>query len=297
MIIKPITASRFRSDGGAMFGLVPKTIWSRRIEADERNTIQQNATALLIELADGRRCLIETGCGDPSDFTPRDLQMHGITDTRWLLMDALENRGWKPESVDAVILSHMHWDHIGGVYHGKPAAPTFPNAVHYIHVKEWEDAHSGNPLFHKAYPEEVIAPFRDKPLPKLDLISGDQSEILPGITMIRVGGHTRGQCVIRMENAELRIRTNDNKVIDFEAPYALYAADACPTRHHFRLVFQPAYDFYPLDSRRWKQKTLPQIASDGALLFFDHDPDFYGVTIQQLGPDRFEVDRKIPVRS
>lgn len=118
---------------------------------------------------------------------------------------------------------------------------------------------------------------------------------MPGLFMEQSGGHTRGHCVVRFEHHDLQVQPTEGDVISVPSGHAVFLADACPTRHHFRLVFQPAYDTYPLDSRRWKHRRLPECAAGGTLVLFDHDPDVYGGTLVQEGPDQFDLKEAIPI--
>lgn len=297
MILTPITASRFRADGGAMFGLVPKAIWSKRIRPDERNTIAQNGTSILFEMEDGKKGMVDTGCGDPADFSERYRILHGIPDEPWPLLDALKERGWAPEDIDFVILTHLHWDHAGGAFFGSPRRPTFPNAVCFIHAEEWEDATSRDPLLHKAYPEELLTPLEDLADQQIRLCLKNEEEILPGVFLEQTGGHTRGHCAVRFKHSDLCIQPTGRDSIPVPSGQAIFMADACPTRHHFRLVFQPAYDTYPLDSRRWKLNRLPDFVATDTWVLFDHDPDVYGGSLIQEGPDRFDLKQEISIRS
>ena len=164
MKITPIIASQFTSDGGTMFGLVPKPIWSRLIEPDKHNRIRQDAHVLLVELDDGRRGLVDTGCGPAAKFPAKEAELHGLG-AGWPLMEKLELLGLGPDAIDFVVFSHAHWDHAGGASRGAPGelVPTFPNAVHYVHADEWSDATSGNPLLYKSYPKETIEPLKRLP--------------------------------------------------------------------------------------------------------------------------------------
>ncbi len=141
MKVTPLIASRFASDGGSMFGLVPKTIWSRLIQPDLQNRIPQNANVLLVENHDGQKGLFDTGCGDPARFDTQTLERQGLS-TDWPLQDALSKLDIAPSEIEFIVLTHLHWDHAGGV--GRMVDGTleltFPNACVYIHEQEWADA-------------------------------------------------------------------------------------------------------------------------------------------------------------
>jgi glyoxylase-like metal-dependent hydrolase (beta-lactamase superfamily II) len=271
--IQPIVYSRFLSDGGAMFGLVPRPIWSRLIAPNEQNGIPQNANGLLITLADGRRGIIDTGCGDPMGYSEKSRQVHGL-ERDWLLPQHLLRLGVSPEAIDFVVFTHLHWDHAGGVV-WPDGREVFPNATFYIHEKEWEDAISGNPLLYKSYPPETIAPLRHHP--RRTLVRGDQQDVLPGVRMMRTGGHTRGHCAVLLGQCTFveSAQPGTHRVF----PGIVYAGDVCPTRHHLRLVFQAAYDTFPLETRHWKHTWLPHCAENRIPVFFSHDPECCGALL------------------
>lgn len=294
MKVRPLIASRFVSDGGSMFGLVPKPIWAKLIPPDERNGIPQNANVLLVELDDGRRGLLDTGCGDPARFTDKELALHGMT-RAWPLMDALQALGLSPESIDFVALTHLHWDHAGGAGTATAegyATLTFPNALHFIHEQEWADATSGDPLLYKSYPAETIAPLRQMPDAQRMLVRDDAPNILPGLRMLRSSGHTRGHCVIHVEHDGLEVQ-HPNADEFGPVRHLMFTGDVCPTQHHLRMVFQTAYDTWPLDTRRWKQEWLARAARDGIALFFDHDPIDCAALIRADERKEFVVTRNL----
>ncbi len=297
MKITPIIASRFVSDGGSMFGLVPKPIWAKLIPPDDRNGIPQNANVLLVELDDGRKGLFDTGCGDPAAFSDKELALHRMT-RDWPLMNALQALDIPPEAIEFVALTHLHWDHAGGVGTMATDGSTtlhFPNAVHYMHEQEWADANAGDPLLYKSYPADTIAPLHQVPESKRVLVRDEKPDILPGIRMMRSGGHTRGHCVIHLEGDSIELAHPD--ATDFGPLRRLmFSGDVCPTRHHLRLVFQTAYDTYPLDTRRWKREWLPRAASDGTALFFDHDPDACAARIQADERKEYTASRILRTR-
>lgn len=294
--ITPAVASRFRSDGGSMFGLVPKPIWAKLIPPNDRNAIPQNANVLLLELEDGRRGLVDSGCGPAARFSEKELALNELSEG-WPLLDALRARGWTTADLDFVVLTHLHWDHAGGATSGRWAdgGPlTFPNAVHYVHALEWEDAMSGDPLLYRSYPEGVVAPLKAAPGSAIRQVHDAQAEILPGIRLERTGGHTRGHCAVVF--AEGTWRLNHPEAARFAgAGEAIFAADVCPTSHHLRMVFQTAYDTHPLQTRAWKREHFPRCAARKTLLLFDHDPECSGATIRPDEKKEFVVDRALPV--
>ena len=296
MRVTPITASTILSDGGTIFGIIPKVLWSKKILADERNQVALTANVLLVELDDGRHGLVDLGCGSPAAFSEKERKIHGLGE-RWLLPDRLREAGVSPARIEFVALTHLHWDHAGGAV--KPDeenifSETFPNAVFHINRKEWEDAFSGDPLFFRAYPEATLSPFRRLPPNRLHLADDDE-EVLPGVRLIRSGGHTRGHSVIMLQSSRLEL--NHPQGADFKnCPYLVFAGDVVATRHHLRMVSQMSFDFYPLDTRAWKRKWLPAIARDSAMLCFEHDPDLFGATLRADDREEFVVDRGLSAK-
>ena len=276
-----------------MFGLVPKPIWSKRIPPNDRNAIPQNANVLLVELDDGQTGLVDTGCGDPAGFSEKELALHGMANA-WPLMEALDRMGIEPDAIHFVLLTHLHWDHAGGVgrMQAGQARLTFPNARCYIHEQEWADALSGDPLLYKSYPADTIEPLKRLPDTQRLLVSDGHTEVLPGIHLRRSSGHTRGHCVIDIQDPRLKL---DHPGAAEFGPVTrlLFTGDVCPTQHHLRLVFQTAYDTYPLDTRKWKQEWLPVAAAENIPLFFDHDPDICAARIRRDERTEYRVTRTL----
>ncbi|MCO5062710.1 MAG: MBL fold metallo-hydrolase [Kiritimatiellae bacterium] len=291
MRVTPLIASTFATDGGTMFGLVPKPIWSRRVTPDSQNRIPQHAHVLLVELDDGRIGLVDTGCGAAERFSEKEQALHGLG-PGWPLLDALRARQIAPDEINFIVFTHLHWDHAGG----NVAPPSFarersfPKATLYVHEKEWEDATSRNPLLYKSYPPETIDALRGG---AINLIAPDESEILPGIWLHRTSGHTRGHCAVRLTHPNLNLI--HPRAADFSGvTQLLLAGDVCPTQHNLRMVFQTSYDTFPLDTRIWKRDWLPRIARKNILLLFDHDPEAFGATLRADPKEEFAVERLLP---
>lgn len=285
MNIQPFIASTFRSDGGSMFGLVPKGIWSRMIQPDELNRIPQNAHALLVETDDNLKGLVDLGCGSAARFSEKQCKQNGLG-PGWPLAEFLHQQNLPPESIDFIIFTHLHWDHCGGLLN-EEGTLTFPRAKYFVHAIEWADANSRNPLLGASYPASVKEALSLIPLSQLVLVEEDAKEIMPGIHLKRTSGHTRGHCAVHVEAPGLEVLAEGQPVI--KPPAAVFAADVCPTRHHLRLVFQTAYDTYPLDTRAWKMEAFRHIADTHALLLLDHDPGAFGITLQQTGEHDYAV--------
>ena len=291
MRVTPLLASTFRSDGGTMFGLVPRSIWQKKIQPDARHTIPQHATVLLVELADGRRGLVDTGCGAAERFSPRERELSGLGEG-WPLRENLAARGLGLEDIDFVVFTHVHWDHAGGAVAPASLGRTlsFPKARHVIHQLEWEDATSGNPLLYKSYPPDIVAALGTA---DLELVRGDDVEVVPGLRLIRTSGHTRGHCSVLLAGEALElVHARAAAVAGFRG--LLLAGDVCPSHHNLRMVFQTSYDTFPLDTRAWKRAWLPRVAEERLLLLFDHDPELLGALIRTDPREEFAVELPLP---
>jgi glyoxylase-like metal-dependent hydrolase (beta-lactamase superfamily II) len=289
MKLTPIVLSRFVSDGGCMFGLVPRPIWSKLVTPDERNGIPQNANSLLVELDDGRRGIVDAGCGNPVKFDDKARRVHGLAEP-WPLEQALGARGLRLKDLDFVLFTHLHWDHAGGVS-GIVGEDLCPQATFFLHAWEWEDATEGNPLLYKSYPAEVIQPLKRHA--KMTLVRSDEHAVLPGVTLIRSGGHTRGHATWWFHSPKLILNHPDAASLG-PVNQALFAGDVCPSRHHLRMVFQAAYDTYPLDTRAWKRQWLPHVAAERIPIFFGHDPEVAGGLIRPDPAAEFVLDAALP---
>lgn len=268
MKLTPLTANTFASDGGAMFGLVPKPLWQKMVTPDEHNAIAQRANVLLVETGE-KTGLVDTGCGNPDWFSDRERAHHQL-EASWLLPESLKRIGKTVEDIDFILLSHAHWDHAGGLMTPEET-PVFPHAEIFLRTAEVDCVKGKDPLLYKSYPANIQRTFEvlsDRIFPVPD----DEPEVLNGIYLLPAPGHTEGQAGIFFVNPEL-------SGTDRTPKSALFAGDNCPTQHHLRMVFQTAYDTYPLKTRAWKRKWLPRIAADESLLLFTHDAEVYGAWI------------------
>lgn len=278
MKLTPFVLSTFTSDGGAMFGLVPKAIWSRLVTSNPDNTINQQAASFLFELEDGSKGIVDTGCGDPLWMSEKERRIHGMADN-WPLAQALQALHLSFEDIDHVVLTHAHWDHAGALV-DPDKKPLFPNARVYLHQIEWDLALGGDPLLYKAYPQyirEALAAAKEQ----VTLVTDETPGILPGLELRRTGGHTEGHCAVHFHDVTLPDGT--------QAEQAILPCDVVPSQHHLRMVFQTAYDTFPLETRAWKQKWLPQIAENPWLLLFAHDTNSFGASLRFDARGRVQI--------
>lgn len=241
-----------RLDGGAMFGVVPKPMWEKKWRADERNRIVLAMNCLLIRAA-GKTILVETGAGDKWDAKRRDIYAFEGSPR---FPDQLAAHGVKPENVDIVINTHLHFDHCGWntrIVNGK-VRPTFPNARYVVQKKDFE--HAKNPterdrasfILENYLPVEEAGQWR--------LLEGD-AEIVPGVSVFVVPGHTHAMQCVKLEGG---------------GKTAIFLADLVPTTAHLPLAWIMGFDLFPLTTLENRKKWLPQIAKNGWLTLFAHDP-------------------------
>jgi glyoxylase-like metal-dependent hydrolase (beta-lactamase superfamily II) len=251
----------FYLDGGAMFGVVPKPLWEKKSPPDNRNRIRLAANSLLVR-AQNKNILIETGNG--AKWTPKLRDIYGIQDGDPLI-DDLKSKGVRPDQVDIVINTHLHFDHAGGntKLHDDRAVPTFPNAQ-YI-VQAGEIAHAANPTERDraSYFEENFLPIQQSD--QWRALAGD-TEIVPGVSTVAIPGHNANIQAIKL--------TGGGKTIFF-------VADLFPTRHHLSLPWIMAYDLYPLQTLQTKRKWLQTMVQENWIVVFGHDPDVPAATLHQ----------------
>jgi glyoxylase-like metal-dependent hydrolase (beta-lactamase superfamily II) len=249
-----LSGGTWRTDGGAMFGVVPKVLWEKLQPADERNRIRMNTNCVLAR--DGQHTvLIDTGYG--GNLTERERDIYAAQPGE-PLRESFAALGVSPADVDTLVLSHLHFDHVGGASRREAdgqAVLAFPNARYVIQAGEWRDATRGLPELEGSYPPQHIEPLVDSP--QLEFIDGDV-EIVPGLRAMVTGGHTRCHQALVFESA---------------GQTAIYLGDLCPTGAHVRRLWGMAYDVDPLETRRRKPQVLGQAADEGWLVLWDHDPD------------------------
>jgi len=259
-----ISGGRFRSDGGTIFGVVPKPLWNRLIECDERNRIQQAANCFLLDTG-SQKILIETGYGSKLSEKRRSII---VAEAGNPLVASLAAAGVSPEEIGLVVLSHLHFDHAGGATmcaaDGR-LVPTFRNAEYITQRREWAIATAEYPELEGAYPQENLLPLKESG--QLRLVDGE-TEIVSGVWSIPTGGHTLGHAAILLESA---------------GETAVFLGDICATTRHLAARWCMAYDVDLLETRRQKPAWLGRAADRNWLVLFDHDPDFAGAFVARDG--------------
>ncbi|HEU5288550.1 MAG TPA: MBL fold metallo-hydrolase [Candidatus Limnocylindria bacterium] len=258
----------FRLDGGAMFGVVPKVLWEKQKPADDQNRVAMDMNCLLIR--DGANVvLVETGAGPKlNDKQKRNFGVDGPP----RLLDELARRGVRPDEVTLVINTHLHFDHAGGNTYrdGERVVATFPRASYVFQRLEWADANAPNERTRGSYLSEDFAPL--EAAGRLELID-EAVEILPGIRLDRIQGHTRGTQTVRVTDGKQTL---------------FFSSDFMPDRHHLPLPWIPSQDLYPLETLAAKKVILPRAIAERWIVAFTHDVPRFGHITEQEGRYRFD---------
>lgn len=280
-----LRAGRFLLDAGCMFGIIPRVVWSKwfptvgpgAIDGLNRMPLQQNC--LLLE-SGGRLVLIETGIGDK--FPPKERSIYAqesLPDgTPRAIHHALAEKKARPEDISAVIVTHLHFDHAGGLTRLNPDNPerpalTFPNAEVFVQQQELDDALANRSTMNKTYLSSHLTPeVRERFRP----VRGE-AEVLPGVTVFPTPGHTWGQQCIRFTDAKGRT--------------VCFVSDVMPTARHARATTNLAYDVEPYTSMLERMKLLERAEREGWVLVLDHDPDnaAYAVNRDPENPRAFAL--------
>jgi glyoxylase-like metal-dependent hydrolase (beta-lactamase superfamily II) len=277
MKLYAINAGYFKLDGGAMFGVVPKSIWNKLCPADENNMCSWAMRCLLIE-EEGKLILIDNGMGDKqSDKFFAHYYMHG-NDT---LEKSLATHGFTKDDITDVVLTHLHFDHCGGsiIKHGDDFAPAFKNATYWINAKHWQWAIQPNEREKASFLKENILPIQESgQLQLIDLpisanIINDTKHFIPanaGIStnlhFIVANGHTDAMML---------------PVIKYKEKTVVFMADLLPSSAHLPLPYVMGYDMFPLITLQEKKAFLQEAVQNNYVLFFEHDPINECCTLQQ----------------
>jgi methylmalonyl-CoA epimerase len=257
----------FYLDGGAMFGVVPKTLWGQRVPVDERNRIRMAMRPVLVR--GPRTMLIDAGCGDK--MTARQADIYRF-EREWNLQHSLAAAGTTPDAIDIVLASHLHFDHAGGFTVRETdgtVRPRFPRAQYVVRRGEWEDATHANERTRASYFPENFKPLADANV--LQLVDEDAT-IMPGVRVRRSGGHTMHHQIVLIESGG---RT------------AVFAADLLPTSAHLPDVWIMGYDLHPLDTLNFKRAFLREAIEREYLILFEHDPDVAAGYIRERDGKRY----------
>jgi len=248
------------NDGGCMLGVAPRELWQREHPPDERNRIRLNLTCPLV-IRGGEALLIDTGIGNRLGSVERRIFDHG---DGWLL-EGLRALGMEPGDVTGVVLSHLHFDHCGGIVRRRPSGvleASFPRARVFIQRGELETARDNkNERLRAAY--RHVAECIEPVAATVEALDGD-IEIIPGLTAVVTGGHTRDHQIARLRT---------------EQGCFVHLADIVPTRSHMRGPWNQAYDLDPIRTMEEKARYLHASVDEGSWVSFAHDDRVFAAQI------------------
>jgi len=253
MKLQLFNIANFKVDGGSMFGVVPKALWSRVYKSDENNLIDLTLRSMVVE-TDGHRILIDTGWGDKQDEKFfRHVNLYGGEG----LIEGLKKRGYRAEDITDVFLTHLHADHCGGgirrVKDGNNYALTFPKATYHVSRSQWEWAVKNNLREEDSFLEENILPIGQSG--NLNLID-KEGELFPGFSLMICYGHTPGLMI---------------PMIKYNGKIIVYTGDLIPTIAHLPLIWNMSYDIESLKTIEEKERLLTAALLGEYILVFQHD--------------------------
>lgn len=258
--------ANFKVDGGAMFGVVPKALWSRNYPSDENNLIVLTLRSLIVE-TDGHVILVDTGWGNKQDEKFfRHVYQHGGEG----LIEGLAKRGFSPGDITDVFLTHLHADHCGGGIIRNESGKfelTFPNATYHVSRTQWNWAVKNNLREADAYLPENILPIEHSE--HLNLID-KECELFPHFSIMMCYGHTPGLMI---------------PVIDYNGRTIIYTGDLIPTISHIPVIWNMSYDIESLKTIEEKERLLKAALTNNSILIFQHDQHFEccNVTLTEKG--------------
>ena len=237
-------------DGGSVFGQVPKAMWEVQMKPDRKNRIRMGLNCLVIQ-SPNMNILVDTGAGAKRTDSLKDT--YGLNGNK--LLKGLKKLGLTARDIDVVVLTHLHYDHVGGctkLDRSGKAVPTFPKARYMVQKSSWEEANAPNERGHHAYHKDDFLPLQENGV--LDLLEGD-TDVAPGVRVKVTDGHSDGHQVVLVEGGGERIA---------------YMGDLVPTPYHLPLASIAAFDHSPNDTLAGKRELLNMAVDGGWLMVFGH---------------------------
>lgn len=258
-------------DGGAMFGVVPKALWSKKYPVNEKNQIELRSDPILIQ-GHGKNILLEAGLGN-GRFNEKQMKNLGITEESFVEED-LKSLGLKPEDIDDVLMTHMHFDHCAGLvkWENDKEVPAFEKAEVHISRPEWEELTNPNIRSRSTYWEHNW-----KPIEHQVKLFDTELELLPGLKLEWTGGHSAGISLLTIEQ-------KDNMLI--------HMADNMGTHAHQNVLWVMAYDDYPMDSIAVKQKYMDIGYNNEAWFTFYHDYKYRAIQYDSSGQPKQMIEKE-----
>ena len=253
LTVNIVSDGRFKQDGGALFGVIPKPLWEPKAKPDRRNRVTLGLNCLLIQSPQGT-ILVDTGIGTKESDTLKE--RYGLASSR--LIRSLRAYGVAPRDVNLVVLTHLHFDHSGGNTKRDSSGrvvPTFPRAKYLMQRACWEDANAPNERHHDAFHPDDFVPLMERGL--IQLLDGD-AELVPHVWVRHTGGHARGHQIVTIEGGSERVA---------------FLGDLVPTAHHVPLPYITAFDHSPDETLEQKRRFLDLIERNGWLIIFSHDDE------------------------
>ena len=270
-----VETSEFGLDGGAMFGIIPKPVWEKKVSADELNRVHMVTRSLLL-VSDEKKILIDTGNG--TKWEEKYKQIYDINTDQYNIEKSLGKYGFSSEQITDVICTHMHFDHIGGNTKIKSGevVPTFPNAKYWISEENWKLANHPSQKDAGSFIEHDWKVLAENKM--IEIIDG-REPFIEGIETIVTHGHTPGLL---------------HPIVSDGSNKLFYGADIFPMVAHIPIPWVMAYDVQPVVTMEEKQKLLQKMEREDWILFFEHDPHIQACTVHKDGK-HYKLNKEIKI--
>lgn len=270
-----VETSEFSLDGGAMFGIIPKPVWEKKVSADELNRVNMVTRSLLL-VSDEKKILIDTGNG--TKWEEKYKQIYDINTDQYNIEKSLGKYGFSSEQITDVICTHMHFDHIGGNTKIKSGevVPTFPNAKYWISEENWKLANHPSQKDAGSFIEHDWKVLAENQM--IEIIDG-REPFIEGIDTIVTHGHTPGLL---------------HPIVSDGSNKLFYGADIFPMVAHIPIPWVMAYDVQPVVTMEEKQKLLQKMEREDWILFFEHDPHVQACTVHKDGK-HYKLNKRIQI--